>query len=174
MRVPSVPSEFRGAFKLLSNKRLTEGTQVSILNILDIHINEKFTTNQKLYIQDYLNSNLSLDTVTCFSLRPPLLLVVRKLIDYFSHLFFLRKVERDDLTQELSKTPQPWIDGSFSIVKIRYHSFPFINDLLTMFLDRGYSSPAILEPKFILDHIHFPIYFDTFVSKNLQLSKSPL
>ena len=51
--------------------------------------------------------------------------------DYFSHFIITRKVDPEALNQELSKTPQPWIDGTCSIVKIRLNSVSFLNDLIT-------------------------------------------
>ena len=102
---------------------------VIIVNTFDAHF--KVHPNQKLHMKDFPASEISLDKVTCFSLRPPLLPFVRKMKDYFSHIIITRKVDPEALNQQLSKTPQPWIDGTCSIVKIRLNSVSFMNDLIT-------------------------------------------
>ena len=80
--------------------------------------------------------------------------VIARCSDYFSHFVVMQKVDQDTLTQELSKTPQPWIDGTCSVIKIRSHSIPFLNDLSAKVLPNGKSDSASLDLNFIMKRLH--------------------
>ena len=90
----------------------------------------KFTAMQVVMAKDYLFSNVSIDKLTLFSLRPPEIAIwIRKPYDYF-RWFDVRVVPKDKWRLSLDLNESNWIDAMGNEVRLRSGAYQEILDML--------------------------------------------
>ena len=150
----------------------SDGTALSERQFLLFPQHNCFTNRQKTQIQDASQSNFSNDKVTLFSIRPPELLFVHKLKDYFA--FFVRdkkRIRSNKVIPTLSHVPRPWIDGSNSEIKLRSSALHELQIWFTQFT--GFNDPRVAEFEKVLRNLNRTIFRELYVADSTMLSTGP-
>ena len=95
-----------------------------------------FTGNQVRTVKEHVKSNLTIDKVSLFAVRPPELLFVNDLEFYFRHFSFT-KIKESMLHESISPSlgESCWIDGVGNFVRLRGCSVESFKDLLSKRID---------------------------------------
>ena len=175
VHVPSIALEHRGAITL-KNKRDSNNSMTglpSLRETLNLPSFCYFTINQKIIIEDISSSNLSVDKVTKFSVRPPQLLFITKMQFYYSHFTSLKKIlKKSDLITELTNFPVPWIDGCNYLIQVRSSSVDILKNFIAEKLNILDDAP-IRRFKRVLDNIYSEPFRSKFLCEDTNLSQSP-
>ena len=169
INVPSVPLEDRGA--AAKHGGLCQCADIlSNRENLDLPSTSHFTKNQMCIIADNLKSELTTDNVTKFSMRPPELLCIKRLLDYFSFFFRSKPIPPSRINMLLRKKPTPWVDGLNCQVKMRPAAIPAIEEL-ALSMDSCCARVQLFSN--VLNCLSDESYYNTYVENEAQLSKTP-
>lgn len=128
IKVPTMPLELRTGIVIESDKQMEDGAFISasiasFRRQNDMEEWRLYTNNQLLILDDIKLSNLSVDKVTQFSLRPPeLLQICDKLGDYYRWFHISkRKIKVSDFPKKLNEDIyySCWIDGLQRQIRLR-------------------------------------------------------
>ena len=175
VHVPSIALEHRVAIPLKNNRDFNNSITglCSLRENLNLPSFCYFNINQKIIIEDLSSSNLSVDKVTKFSVRPPQLLFIRKMQFYYSHFTAVKKIfKRNDLIAQLKNFPVPWIDGCNYLIQVRSSSVDILKSYIAEKVIINNDAP-IRRFKRILDNIHSEPFRSKFLCEDMNLSQSP-
>ena len=183
--VPSVPLEYRGG-RHLKHKRQKpqcdvshETSSVTRRDTLHFPSSRQLTSSQTVVENDVLQSDFTIDRVTMFSLRPPELLFVRTLKQYFS--WFVREVipfrEKKGnvfikyLRQDVLSSH--WIDAASDLIKLRPCAVTLFREFIISKGSLGTVDSNINDALMILDNLNNSTVHNNYVSSDPALSKFP-
>ena len=179
VHVSSVSLENRGAVlkKGETSDTLDTNNIASFLRVrvsLNLPVECSFTHNQMTIIKDIEKSILTVDKVTRFSVRPPQLLFVRQLKQYYSFFVVAETVRSTtELESCLSKTPIPWVDGCNSVIKLRPSSIGEMRHFINETIGKGTAIAEVFLFQRVLDNLHDDAYKKSYLYDRDDISKSP-
>ena len=146
IHVPTVPKEFRAGVVIEKSKVKMSNLGNTFLDcvqyrkeVLKLPKHRLFTKTQTLILEDVQISSISPDKVTVFGLRPPELLFVRKVKEYYSWFVRRKTVQKQSKSNHCLfvkniLSDSYWVDGLNYVVKLRPSA---INKFIKLCKTRG-------------------------------------
>ena len=177
--VPSVPLENRGGFLLQNRKRAHDVTVRS--KSLNLPLHRQFTKSQVVVLESQKQSRFTTDKVTVFSLRPPELLHVNKLRNYFE--WFVRESlpisegENAHLKYvHLNIERSCWVDAEGLVVRLRPCAVWEYIDYVRFKTMDPFADVRVAEASSLVESVlvtkSLPSFL-SFVSQDICLSNTP-